>query len=165
MVPGRLSRGDRGASCGERGLNNNLTNNWWGHRQRSLLRWVIVYSCNFMSVLDSGAQHLCITATERLNGLSRTSQWGMFEKAHCCATCALDRACVQRWWTDNSWGMLQRSIYYVLHFPQKIYKLSKTNTFFSHFEGMRGEKPKYFAPEPKIDHGKFNEGRKYKSCA
>ena len=25
------------------------------------------------------------------------------------------------------------------NFPQKIYKLSKTNTFFSHFEGTRGE--------------------------
>ena len=26
------------------------------------------------------------------------------------------------------------------HFPQKIYKLSKTNIFFSRFEGTRGEK-------------------------
>ena len=32
-------------------------------------------------------------------------------------------------------------------FPQKIYKLSKTNIFFSHFEGTRGEKTKYFAPK------------------
>ena len=32
------------------------------------------------------------------------------------------------------------------HFPRKIYKLSKTNTFFSCFEGRRGEKTKYFAP-------------------
>ena len=29
-------------------------------------------------------------------------------------------------------------------FPQKIYKLSKTNTFFSHFEGTRGEKKQIF---------------------
>ena len=27
-----------------------------------------------------------------------------------------------------------------------LYKLSKTNTFFSRFEGTRGEKTKYFAP-------------------
>ena len=33
------------------------------------------------------------------------------------------------------------------HFPQKIYKLSKTNIFFSRFEGTRGEKTKYFAPK------------------
>ena len=30
------------------------------------------------------------------------------------------------------------------HFPQKIYKLSKTNIFFSRFEGMRGEKIQIF---------------------
>ena len=30
---------------------------------------------------------------------------------------------------------------FIIHFiPQKIYKLSKTNTFFSRFEGTRGEK-------------------------
>ena len=33
------------------------------------------------------------------------------------------------------------------NFPQKIYKLSKTNTFFSRFEATRGEKTKYFAPK------------------
>ena len=31
-------------------------------------------------------------------------------------------------------------------FPQKVYKQRKTNTFFSQFEGTRGEKTKYFAP-------------------
>ena len=29
---------------------------------------------------------------------------------------------------------------------KKLYKLSKTNIFFSRFEGTRGEKTKYFAP-------------------
>ena len=33
----------------------------------------------------------------------------------------------------------------------KIYKLSKTNIFFSHFEGTRGEKTKYFAPKAPVD--------------
>ena len=28
-----------------------------------------------------------------------------------------------------------------------VYKLNKTNIFFSHFERTRGEKPKYFAPK------------------
>ena len=32
------------------------------------------------------------------------------------------------------------------HFPQKMYKLSKTNIFFSRFEGKRGEK------NPNISH-------------
>jgi hypothetical protein len=32
----------------------------------------------------------------------------------------------------------------ITHFPQKIYKLSKTNIFFSHFEGTRGEKTQIF---------------------
>ena len=31
-----------------------------------------------------------------------------------------------------------------MHFPQKIYKLRKTNTFFSHFERMRGGKNQIF---------------------
>ena len=31
-----------------------------------------------------------------------------------------------------------------LNFPQKIYKLNKTNTFFSRFEGTRGEKTQIF---------------------
>ena len=30
------------------------------------------------------------------------------------------------------------------NFPQKIHKLTKTNTFFSRFEGTRGEKTKIF---------------------
>ena len=37
-----------------------------------------------------------------------------------------------------------------MHFLQKIYKLSKTNIFFSHFEGTRGEKTKYFAPQQQL---------------
>ena len=31
-----------------------------------------------------------------------------------------------------------------MHFPQKIYKLSKTKSFFSRFEGRRGEKTQIF---------------------
>ena len=39
------------------------------------------------------------------------------------------------------------------HFPQKIYKLGKTNIFFSHFEGTRGKKPIYFAPMMLVNFG------------
>ena len=31
-----------------------------------------------------------------------------------------------------------------MHFPQKTYKLSKTNIFFSHFEGTRKDKNQLF---------------------
>ena len=42
-------------------------------------------------------------------------------------------------------------IYNFAHFPQKIYKLSKTNIFFSCFEGTRGEnKNKYFTPKTSL---------------
>ena len=50
-----------------------------------------------------------------------------------------------------------KDIYNIYHsqverqFSQKIYKLSKTNVFFSHFKGTRGEqKPKYFAPKKAV---------------
>ena len=37
------------------------------------------------------------------------------------------------------------------HFPQKIYKLSKNNIFFSRFVGTRGEKTnKYFTPKKRV---------------
>ena len=48
------------------------------------------------------------------------------------------------------------------NYVKKIYKLSKTNIFFSRFEGMRGEKTKYFAPKTEVKKRNYEQlGTKY----
>ena len=47
-----------------------------------------------------------------------------------------------------------------MHFLQKIYKLSKTNIFFSHFEGTRGEKTQIFRT---LDKSKDLEAKEFSS--